>query len=486
MMLNRCRPSTWPLQLKVPMLVAGLMVAISVAMSNIVLRRLVQDQETHLQELADSYLDGLSTAVLPYVIRRDIWETFDILDRARDRYTGVKARFTVVTLSDGSVLAASDPARSPVGQVIPTDLTKRIVSPGALALDEAAGLAWVSRKLRQENIDLGSIIAEIDISDLLRVRHEVLLTLILANGATTLLFAAVGYMLARRMVRPISLLTSYVDRVRDGTVVPIPDRHVADQGTEFGRLFASFNAMAVALRERADLASRLAEEEKVAMLGKLASGMAHEVNNPLGGMLNLVDTLRKHGHEMQIRQRSIDLLERGLTGIRNVVRATLTTYKQETPSSKLLHGELDDLQFLIQHEIARRDASLKWLNKLPDEINIDGGAVRQIALNLLLNACAASPKGGTVQFETNADEESVLLIVRDEGQGLPGNVMDFYGQPALAKLPPRSNIGLGVWTICLLVSRLGGHIQTDSVGSNGTTIRVSLPIRMEVTLVAVA
>ncbi|MFM9843773.1 MAG: hypothetical protein ACKVOI_12455 [Dongiaceae bacterium] len=77
MMLNRCRPSTWPLQLKVPMLVAGLMVAISVAMSNIVLQRLVRDQETHLQELTDSYLDGLSTAVLPYLIRRDIWETFD-------------------------------------------------------------------------------------------------------------------------------------------------------------------------------------------------------------------------------------------------------------------------------------------------------------------------------------------------------------------------------------------------------------------------
>ena len=73
------------------------------------------------------------------------------------------------------------------------------------------------------------------------------------------------------------------------------------------------------------------------------------------------------------------------------MRATLTSYKQESPSSKLAHGELDDLQFLIQHEIARRQATLRWTNMLPDEIPIDGGAVRQIALNLLLNACVASP-----------------------------------------------------------------------------------------------
>ena len=168
------------------------------------------------------------------------------------------------------------------------------------------------------------------------------------------------------------------------------------------------------------------------------------------------------------------------------MRATLTTYKQETSSSRLSHGELDDLQFLIQHEIARREVSLNWTNKLSVESNIDGGAARQIALNLLLNACAASPRGGRVEFEAHTDESRVLLIVRDEGPGLPENVRDYYSHPALAKLPPRNNIGLGVWTICLLASRLGGRIDIDSGDLMGTTISVSLPIRMEVALVAVA
>jgi signal transduction histidine kinase len=475
------RPSTWPLQLKVPILVAGLMVAVSIVVSNIVLRRLAQDQETHLHQLTASYLDGLSTAVLPYVIRRDVWETFDILDRARDRYTGVKVRYTIVTVKDGSILASSDASRFPVGRSLPGELVKRIGSENYLGLDERQGLAWTSRILRQEGIDLGTIISEIDISDLLRVRREVLLTLILANGAVTLLFAAVGYALARRMVRPISLLTSYVDRIRDGAVFPIPNQHIADQGTEFGRLFASFNAMAGALREREALTLRLAEEEKAAMLGKLASGMAHEVNNPLGGMLNLVDTLRKHGHDTQVRQRSLDLLERGLVGIRNVVRATLATYKQDAPSSPLARRELDDLQFLIQHEMTRHGASLRWVNALPDELNIDGAAVRQIALNLLLNACAASPNGGTVELEARADHQYLRLIVRDGGPGLPNNVTDFYRRPPLAGQAPRDNIGLGVWMVCLLTSRLGGRIDAEST-PDGTTIRVQLPIDGEARL----
>src|SRR5262249_25171117 len=161
---------------------------------------------------------------------------------------------------------------------------------------------------------------------------------------------------------------------------------------------------------------------------------------------------------------------------------TLTTYKQESASATLLRRELDDLQFLIQHEIARREASLVWTNNLPEELSIDGGAVRQIALNLLLNACAASPAGGSVTLGAQADDETVTLTVRDNGPGLPANVTAFYQQPTLARLPPQGNIGLGVWTVCLLVSRLSGRIDAANTNGGGTTVRVVIPLRMEAKL----
>src|SRR5579863_9518786 len=87
-----------PLTLKVPLLVAALVIAVAAVISQIVLSRLIKDQETNLTLLADAYLDGLSATVLPAVIRGDVWETFDALDRAREQYSGVEARYAIVEL----------------------------------------------------------------------------------------------------------------------------------------------------------------------------------------------------------------------------------------------------------------------------------------------------------------------------------------------------------------------------------------------------
>ena len=76
------RPTRWPLTAKVPLLVVALMIGVAVVIGKVVLDRLASDQESNLRLLTNAYLDGLSTAVLPHVARRDVWETFDTLDRA--------------------------------------------------------------------------------------------------------------------------------------------------------------------------------------------------------------------------------------------------------------------------------------------------------------------------------------------------------------------------------------------------------------------
>jgi two-component system, OmpR family, sensor kinase len=134
-----------PLTVKVPLLVAALVIAVAVVISQIVLSRLIKDQETYLTLLTNAYLDGLSAAVLPAVIRGDVWETFDALDRARGQYTGLEARFAIAELPNGSVLAASDPTSFPIHSVVPADLRSKFSKDDELVINNDKGRAWLTR-----------------------------------------------------------------------------------------------------------------------------------------------------------------------------------------------------------------------------------------------------------------------------------------------------------------------------------------------------
>ena len=121
----RANIANWPLAWKAPLLAAGLLIGVALVISQIVLNRLESDQENNLRLLTSAYLDGLSAAVLPSAIHGDVWEAFAALDRARDRYAGLKVRFAIVALPNGNVLAASDPTKFPVQSAVPPDVARR-------------------------------------------------------------------------------------------------------------------------------------------------------------------------------------------------------------------------------------------------------------------------------------------------------------------------------------------------------------------------
>lgn len=470
------RPGRWPLALRVPVLVALLMIAAAAVLSQGVLQRLSRDQERHLAELSAAYLDGLATALQPAAIRRDVWETFDALDRARGRYTALHPGVATLVLPDGSILASSEPRRFAVGGMLPEGLDARsaeAAARGAPVMDEATARATLGRELVEGGIALGRIVAEVDIAPLLAERATVRRTLLLANGALTLLFAVLGFVLVRRLLRPLEMLRAQVAAGGEtGRVQPLPAAAIARAGPEFAGLFDAWNRTAVAIGEREAMAARLAEEESYAQLGKLASGMAHEVNNPLGGLLTAVDTLATHGDDQDVREASVAFLRRGLDDIRNVVRASLVTYKGRPGDGPLHHEDLDDLRFLVRHEVERRGLRLQWENTLPAESSADRTLTRQIVLNLLLNACAASPRGATVRVAAAAGpDDGVVIDVSDEGPGLPAAAIALLADPEAS--PPGGG-GLGLWIAVRLAQRLGGGIRLVTA-AKGSRIRLEVP-----------
>lgn len=468
--------SSLPLAVRVPLFVIGLTVAVAVVISNVVLARFADVQEGQMRQVARVYLDGLSAGLAPHVLRRDVWETYDILDRARALYTDVAAISAVVALSDDRVLASSDPATHPVGERLRREFLLSFAVDGRLVIDEEDARARSLRILREGDDTAGTLYAEFDISRQLQERRDAFWALVGINALVAILAAMVGYGLVRRMLAPLGLLGAHLARARDGDIAPITSSDMKPPGTEFGRLFRGFNAMAGAVAEREALRARLAEEEKLALLGRLASGMAHEVNNPLGGLLNTVDTLRRHGDDHGARSASLNLLERGLIGIRNVVHTALVTYRDRGDPQKLTAADLDDLRHLIAHEIRRRDLVLSWVNTADGELPVNGAQVRQALLNLLLNACAASAPGNTVTVDIATRNGTMIIAVADQGTGLPDEVRAIYAGRDAASDILRPGSGLGAWTVRRLMNALDGLIDIETPAGGGTRVVLMVPM----------
>lgn len=476
----RSLSSRLPLAIKVPLLAAAATVLVAVAISQVVLHRLAQEQAIALESLASAFMDGLSTTVTPGLLTRDAWETFDALDRARQRYEAVHAVFMVVTLPNGEVLAASEPDRFPIRSRLPEELAARIRQGDGLATDEDAGRAWLVRGIVQEGFEIGTVLTEIDISNMLRVRREVLVTLIVVNTLLTLLFGTAGYLLVRRMVAPLSLIRERLAAAAAGRPRPFDDHAIELAGREYGGLFRQFNAMIRAQTERESLAAELANQEQLAMLGRLASSMAHEVNNPLGGLMNAVDTLDTHGEDPGVRRRVIDLVLRGLRDIQQVVRAALATYKSDQRHRHLSDADLQDLRFLIQHETGTKRLTLDWRNDLPPVLEIESSPIRQIVLNLLLNACHASPEGGVVSMHAAAESGQLVISVADQGPGLPPAALQAIAAGAGGRMVPEGDglrRGLGLWTAARLAVRLGGTLAAGGDAERGgAVITLTVPL----------
>lgn len=474
-MMTVGRPSSWPIIVKVPILVTVLMVAIGVVLTDQVLKRLADSQARHFQELTAAYLDGLSSSVVPAVLRGDTWETFDNLDRARSLYHGLKIVETVVTDANGVVLGSYNPRTVPAFTQIPSGMIARFDRSIDSWLDENIERAGVRRFLTDQGRLIGVIYAQFDVTERFRERSSVLWTLVATNLAITALVAAVGFLLVRRMLRPVQSLTRHFRRGLSGELLPIAEQDLGPENSEFGRLFRHYNMMVHSWNDRGAMAARVAEEQRLASLGRLASGMAHEINNPLGGLFNAIETLKRFGHQATVRDRALSLLERGLTGIRDVVRSALVTYRADTSLRPLKASDIDDLRLLIGPELERRGLTLSWQNSVSDETSVSANAIRQAVLNLLLNACQASSPGSEIEFEAARTEDGLVLRVADRGGGLDAERVTYLEGRELVSSPSPGDSGLGLWIIRRLAIEAGGYVRVERAGKDGTIIAITIP-----------
>lgn len=475
-----------PISVRVPLVVVIFMIAVSGFASERVLTRLDQTQTRHIQSLSDIYLEGLSLALVDAMVREDVWQVFDVLDRSRRHPTGLRPTETVVTTSDGIVIASSNALNVPSQSRLPEDYRQAFSGDRSISIPSGSQAAFGKRHVEYEGRPIGRIYAKVDVGPQIAERNEVLRTLIATNALLTLALAALASFIVGRMMRPVAILTDHLERSGADNVQSIPQSIIGGVRPEYQRAFGAYNALAKAMVERQAVAAQLAEEERLASLGRLASGMAHEINNPLGGLFNAIDTLKRHGAEPAVRAKSLDLIERGLKGIRDVVRAALMTYRADRDGWMLKPVDIDDLELLIAPEARRRGVLLAWKSDLKKEVPIPASALRQIVLNLVLNACQASPRDATVCVSVMTDEQTFELIVEDEGVGLPEAAHEILSGRDGFPAPIRGRAGLGLWMTNRLVRENNGTVVVSSGTGGGTKITVRLSLQKKEALRHVA
>lgn len=465
-------PGTWPITVRVAAATALLMVLLGLVASQQVLSTLGRFQDARLQEYARLHVDGLALALGPFALHRDVWEVYDTLDRARSNVTGERILFTVVADENGRVLAASDPMRAPVDTAL-GEVARDAVPVGEVTAASGASVVRVTAPLSVQGRDVGQIVTELDVSDLISQRRAATLALLVANGAATMILVLAGYLVMARMLKPVELLASHMGAA-GGTPYPIADAQIPRSDSVLARLLRNFNDMAGAIDARAEAERRLAERERFVSLGRLSSSLAHEINNPLGGLLNAADTIRTYADRPEVVRQSADLLDRGLRHLHDVSRVILEENRLDRSGRALSTADFEDIRLLFEPETTRRGQRLDWSVTASDDVLhlVPSGPVRQIALNLLLNAAAAAPEAGVVGFAVRATGHRIALLVSDDGPGL--------SETARARLlsgaPLDHGGGVGLRLVRDLVTSLGGTIICDRTDAT-TTITVDLPLQ---------
>lgn len=232
-------------------------------------------------------------------------------------------------------------------------------------------------------------------------------------------------------------------------------------------------------KEKMQFESQLSEYEKFASLAQLALGAAHEINNPLLGILSHLELERREATEE--RREEIDQCIEGAKRISLAVRGLLD-YARPGPltlSKVNLRKLADETLNFVGHQPMFRQIELQncIAADLPS-ITADSNQLSQILMNLLLNAAQATAPGGriTIVAEKVKFAELVELRVRDTGAGIPADILPHVFEPFFTTKRGRGT-GLGLSITQAYVRSHGGEIQVESIAGYGTTIRVTLPIR---------
>lgn len=308
----------------------------------------------------------------------------------------------------------------------------------------------------------------------------------------------------KTVIRPVYGLLQHARKV---SKMDLDSRIESASEDELGELSRAFNEMTIKLKQTRNeyreltetleakvkqrtkeieaVSDQLIRSEKLASLGQLVAGIAHEINNPLAGILMFANMFANDQRLDQQRREDALIIVRETQRCANIVKRLLDFSRTSIPDKQLrsLQSVMNDTLSLVEHhaEVNNIEVVRCYGSDLPD-IQIDPTQVEQVFINLLVNACQAMPDGGklTITMQTDGEGNQIVTTIEDTGHGIPeenlGKIFDPFFTTKGQEVSGVAGTGLGLSVSYGIIQNHGGRISVESVVGKGTTFTVELPI----------
>jgi signal transduction histidine kinase len=357
-------------------------------------------------------------------------------------------------------------------------------------------VAWAPLRALPGWVVLVTVPVETAFSQVAAMRRTVLLAVLLVMAGVL----ALSFLLARRTTAGIARIDSAARALGAGELsvrLPVEGRD------EIAAVSATFNGMAEEIsRSRAKLErwneelqaeveartaelraaqAQLVETQKLAAIGQLGAGVAHEINNPLTGILGNAQLLLEASRAGDVDREALEKIEALARRCRDITQNLLRFSEQRAEPDFQevdLNRVVADALALVDGQIRAGGIALELdLAAPPPRVRADAGHLAQVVLNLVQNArtaCLERP-GALIRVSTRRGEDGVALQVADNGKGIPPENLPRIFEPFFTTKDLWSNVGLGLSVTYRIVSEHGGRIGVESKPGEGSTFTVSLP-----------
>ncbi|PKN24029.1 MAG: hypothetical protein CVU64_23100 [Deltaproteobacteria bacterium HGW-Deltaproteobacteria-21] len=344
-------------------------------------------------------------------------------------------------------------------------------------------MEWLEsqRSIRKSGQDL-LVFADQLVRNERRVIHQLLQKMtsfpMLNLVGLVILLAFVIFFIGEKIVRPLARITRESEAIAQGVFHGMisPFGNVKN---EIFRLIAAINRMMSELESRQE---QLVQSRKIAAVGTLTSGIAHEINNPINNISLTLESLIEDHESMkpyeriELYQEALDQAERASDTVKNLLEFSRANHPRLEEVS--LDEVIDKTARLFNNEfkIHKIQFSKSSQDALPS-LRLDKGGLQQVLVNLFVNSVQAMPEGGELKILLERNRNEVKIDVTDTGEGIPHEHLGRIFDPFFTTKKEGEGTGLGLSVSYSIVKKHGGRMEVRSAEGAGTTFSIFLPIK---------